>query len=267
LDTRQSELEALQAQVDDYSAQIGTLRSQLLTNTRSLERKGADGNRRIAEIERQVNDKTGKVERLHSQIRMVKNRNAGQDLQPVPPKKELKPKTEDFFQLNVGLDAKQQKLNMCALFLSLAMHNRPICNRWVVEWHLSVDIEKPNIKEREGLCTRCHTLFFPHEFATPVDVGAFVQRLRLHSRLRAEGTHSLSSETQTTFFDRPQQDRQPLGRMSGLWVDDERPLPSMTTNARVEWTKTVPMLNRLNEASPPVNLLSLNWWFFDAVPV
>jgi chromosome segregation ATPase len=112
LDTRQSELEALQAQVDDYSAQIGTLRSQLLTNTRSLERKDADGNRRIAELERQVNDKTGEVERLRSRMRMVENQNADQDLQLVSLKKDLEAKTEDFFQLNIALDAKQQELNM-----------------------------------------------------------------------------------------------------------------------------------------------------------
>jgi predicted nuclease with TOPRIM domain len=96
LDTRQSELEALQAEVDDYSA---------------------EKNRRIAELEWQVNDKTGEVERLRSRMRMVENQNAGQDLQLVSLKKELKAKTEDFFQRNVGRDAKQ--LKRCVLSLPL----------------------------------------------------------------------------------------------------------------------------------------------------
>lgn len=112
LDTRQSELEELQAKMDDCSEEIGALRSRLA-------RKDTDGNRRVAELERQVKDKASEVERLRSRVREIEKQNADQDLEFVALKKELHAKAEASYQLNIALEAKQQELNMvCALPLS-----------------------------------------------------------------------------------------------------------------------------------------------------
>ena len=118
LDTRQSELEALQAKMDDCLAEIGRLRSHLST----LTQKDADGNRRIAELRQQIKDKTSEVERLRSRVREIEKQNAGRDLDLVSLKKELKARKEDFYLLEIALDAKQEELNMVrALLLSSPM--------------------------------------------------------------------------------------------------------------------------------------------------
>jgi chromosome segregation ATPase len=117
LDTRQSELDALYGKVDDYSAENGALRGQLSTNTRELTRNNVDENRRTTELQRQVKDKTGEVERLRSRLHEVEKQNADQDLQLIALKKGLEAKIEDFYQLNIALDAKQQELNMVRTLL------------------------------------------------------------------------------------------------------------------------------------------------------
>lgn len=112
LDTRESELEALQTKMDDCEAEIGTLRSQLT-------HKDTDGDRRIVELERQINDKTNEVERLRTRVRETKKENALLDLDLVSLKNALTAREEDCHQLNIALDAKQQELNMVrALLLS-----------------------------------------------------------------------------------------------------------------------------------------------------
>jgi len=123
LDIRQSELEALQANVHNRSEEIGRLRSQLS----KLTRKDADGNRHIDELERQVRDKTGEVERLRFRVREIENQNAGQDLELVSLKKKLDAQAEEIYQFDIALNAKQQELNMVsALLLSQCLIDRRI---------------------------------------------------------------------------------------------------------------------------------------------
>ena len=121
LDTRQAELEALQAKMDDYSAEVEEHRRQrsLLTQ------KDTDGNRRTVELERQIKDKTSEVERLRSRVRDVEKQNAVRDLDLVSLKKELKARAEDFHQLEIALDAKQQELNMVRAL--------PLSAQWVID--------------------------------------------------------------------------------------------------------------------------------------
>jgi chromosome segregation ATPase len=122
LDTQQSELETLQANMDDRLVEIGALRGQLA-------RKDADGNRRTAELERQVKDKTSEVERLRSRVREIVQQNADQDLKVVSLKKESENQTEVLTQLNIALEAKQQELEMVR---ALLLSSRCIIDRRVV---------------------------------------------------------------------------------------------------------------------------------------
>lgn len=121
LDTRQSEFKSLQAKVDDGKAEIVALRSQLA-------RKDADGNRRTAELEQQMEDKTSEVERLRSRVREIAKQNADQDLKVVSLKKELETRTEDLNQLDIALEAKQQELNMVGALL--------LSSRYVIDWRI-----------------------------------------------------------------------------------------------------------------------------------
>ena len=84
LDTRESELQALQAKVDHYSAEIGALRKH----------------------------KTGEVEPLRLRLREMERQNANQDLRLASLKKEVEAQGEDYGQLNIAFAAKQQELDM-----------------------------------------------------------------------------------------------------------------------------------------------------------
>ena len=121
LDTQQSEFKSLQAKMDDGKAEIVALRSQLA-------RKDADGSRRTAELEQQMEDKTSEVERLRSRVREIAKQNADQDLKVVSLKKELETRTEDLNQLDIALEAKQQELNMVG---ALLLSSRCIIDRWI----------------------------------------------------------------------------------------------------------------------------------------
>lgn len=125
LDTRQSEFESLQAKMEDGEAEIVALHSQLA-------RKDADGNRRTAELERQLKDqlkdKTSEVERLRSRVREIAKQNADQDLKVVSLTKELETRTMDLHQLDIALEAKQQELNMVRVLL--------LYSRCIIDWRI-----------------------------------------------------------------------------------------------------------------------------------
>lgn len=121
LDTRQLEFESLQAKMEDGEAEIVALHSQLA-------RKDADGNRRTAELERQLKDKTSEVERLRSRVREIAKQNADQDLKVVSLTKELETRTMDLHQLDIALEAKQQELNMVRVFL--------LYSRCIIDWRI-----------------------------------------------------------------------------------------------------------------------------------